>query len=184
MSNKNSHIDEEQLIDLLKSKDQKGMDILYNNYSLALFGVIHRITENKELSEDLLQDTFLKIWNNFSKYDPNKSRLFTWMLTIARNTTIDTCRTKKHQISQKIQTLDTNVNNINRLKQAHINTDQIGIKELVEQLNTKYMEVIDLLYFQGYSQSDASKHLDLPLGTVKTRIRTAIKILKQLTKEE
>ena len=99
---------EEELIYLLKNRDQSAFSYLYDNYSGALFGVIYKMVENRELAEDVLQEAFVKIWNNFSNYDNLKGRLFTWMLNLTRNLTIDTLRSKGYKKqSQKSKILRT-----------------------------------------------------------------------------
>ena len=72
-------IAEEELVSLLKNKDQKGFNILYNNYSGALYGVVNKIVQSTDDANDLLQDTFLKIWRNIDNYDPSKGSIFTWI---------------------------------------------------------------------------------------------------------
>ena len=78
---------EEELVLLLQNHDQQAFSYLYDNYSAALNGIIYRMVDNRELAEDILQEAFVKIWNNFSSYDTGKGRLFTWMLNITRNLT-------------------------------------------------------------------------------------------------
>jgi RNA polymerase sigma factor (sigma-70 family) len=172
-------ISEEDLIALLVSRDMKGIEILYDNYSGALYGIIHRIIQNDEVAEDVLQDTFLKIWNNFSQYDSTKGRLFTWMVNIARNQAIDKVRSKDFVNHSKNQQLDKTVSFIDINKQFSYNPDTIGIKEMVTRLDPEYRQIIDLIFFEGYSQSEAAEKLGIPLGTVKTRSRAAIMKLRQ-----
>lgn len=172
------NISEQELVTRLQNKDSSVLELLYANYSKALYGVIFQIVKDRELGEELLQETFLKIWTKSHQYDPKKARLFTWMLTIARNKAIDATRTVRFKGRSKIQSLDTDVTNDTYSPSIELNTDVIGIRELVKKLNTKYMQVIDLLYFQGYTQAETAEELDLPLGTVKTRIRTAVQLLK------
>jgi RNA polymerase sigma-70 factor (ECF subfamily) len=85
---------EDELIRLLKIKEPSAFSYLYDNYSGALFGIIYKMLDDRQLAEDVLQEAFVKIWNSFSNYDSLKGRLFTWMLNIARNLTIDTIRSK------------------------------------------------------------------------------------------
>lgn len=171
---------EEQLIELLKNGDTSAFSYLYDNYSGALFGIISKMITDKELAEDVLQEAFVKIWNNFSSYDPSKGRLFTWMLNITRNLTIDTVRSKSYKKQSKIQTTEISVtyasNNINENDKF----DSLGIRKQVTLLKEDQQQIIDLAYFDGFTQEEISKKLGIPLGTVKTRMRTAISILKKL----
>jgi len=170
---------EEDLVALLVNRDMKGMGILYDNYSAALYGVIYRIVQNDEIAEDVLQDTFLKIWNNFSQYDSGKGRLFTWMVNIARNQSIDKVRSKDFVNQSKNQPLDKIVSFVDMDRSASYNPDTIGLKEMVTKLDIEYRQIIDLIFFEGYSQSEAAEKLSIPLGTIKTRSRAAIMKLRQ-----
>jgi RNA polymerase sigma factor (sigma-70 family) len=177
---KHIKISEEDLISLLADRKTKGMEILYDNYSAALYGVIYRITRNDEVAEDVLQDSFLKIWNNFSQYDSSKGRLFTWMVNIVRNQAIDKVRSKDFVNQSQNQQIDMTVSFIDESKHPSYNPDTIGLKEMVNKLGTEYKQVIDLIFFEGYSQSEAAEKLNIPLGTIKTRSRTAIMKLREL----
>ena len=173
------NISEEALVALLVQRDMKGVEILYDNYSSALYGVIYRIIKDDEIAEDVLQDTFLKIWNHFLQYDPQKGRLFTWMVNIARNQAIDKVRSKDFANQSKNQSIDNVVSFIDLNRSSSYNPDTIGLKGMVEKLDKEYREIIDLIFFEGYSQSEAAEKLNIPLGTVKTRSRTAIMKLRQ-----
>ena len=172
-------ISEEELIALLVSHDMKGMGILYDNYASALYGVIFRIAQSDEIAEDVMQDTFLKIWNNFSQYDSAKGRLFTWMINIARNQAIDKVRSKDFINQSKNQPIDKSVSYVDKIRSASYNPDTIGLKEMVSKLDAEYKQIIDLIFFEGYSQSEAAEKLSIPLGTIKTRSRAAIMKLRQ-----
>ncbi len=172
--------DEEQLVQLLKSGDQSAFEYLYDHYSGALNGVIFKMISDQHLAEDILQEAFVKIWNNFSTYDSSKGRLFTWMLNITRNLTIDTIRSKSFKKQAKIQNSENAVsyasNNINENDKF----DALGIRKQTMLLNEGQKRVIDLAYFEGFTQEEISKKLGIPLGTVKTRMRTAISVLKKI----
>jgi RNA polymerase sigma factor (sigma-70 family) len=171
---------EEELVLLLKKRDQSAFSYLYDNYSGALFGVIYKILEDKELSEDILQEAFVKIWNNFSNYDSIKGRLFTWMLNITRNLTIDTIRSKGYRKQAKIQNSENTVDSISSNTNITESFDALGIRKHLTLLRQDQKQIIDLAYFGGFTQDEISKQLAIPLGTVKTRMRTAIMELRKL----
>lgn len=173
---KRTKIEEEDLIRLLVLKEKRGIEILYDNYSAALYGVIQRIVGNDEIAEEVLQETFLKIWNNFGQYDSAKGRLFTWMVNICRNLSIDKVRSKEFVNQSKNQSID-NVVSLLDYKSSY-DPDLIGVRDIVKKLEPEYRLIIDLLFFQGYSQSEAAEKLNIPLGTVKTRSRAAIQRLR------
>lgn len=163
---------ESELIHLLQQRGQQVYNYLYDNYSGALLSIIYNIVKDQELSNDVLQDVFVKIWRQIDTYDSSKGRLFTWMLNIARNTAIDTVRSKGFQNSQKNRELTESVYVSGGT--SEIQTDQIGLKKLVYQLKEDHRVLIDLSYFQGFTQDEISKMMNIPLGTVKTRLRTAL----------
>lgn len=175
---------QDELIILIRERNQKAFAYLYDNYSQALFGVIDSIINNQEESEDVLQNTFLKIWNNFDSYDTSKGRLYTWMLNIARNLAIDSTRSKHEKIKNKIQEATDFVYYKNNLYIDDMSHETIGLKRIVDNLKESHREIIDLSYYQGYTQEEISKKLNIPLGTVKTNVRQALLILRSLVKEE
>jgi RNA polymerase sigma factor (sigma-70 family) len=173
---------EENLVTLLKNKDLIAYNSLYDNYSSAIYGIISRIVPSEKIAQDLLQDVFIKIWKGIGGYDREKGRLFTWMLNIARNTAIDYTRSRQSIMDHKIQTLENSVYELNKQSYQLINTDVIGVKEQVVKLKEDYRILIELVYFKGFTQEETAKELNLPLGTVKTRIRAAIMELRQTLK--
>ncbi|MBS1495760.1 MAG: sigma-70 family RNA polymerase sigma factor [Bacteroidetes bacterium] len=171
---------EEELILLLKKQDTSAFSYLYDNYSAAIFGVITRMVEEHHLAEDILQEAFVKIWNNFNQYDSSKGRLFTWMINLTRNLTIDTLRSKGFKKQQKISQDEKSVINY---QDGGFNTakfDTIGLRKQLAILKPEQQIVIELAYFNGYTQEEIAKEIGIPIGTVKTRIRSAILELRKL----
>lgn len=148
-------------------------------YSGSLLGVISRIVQHTEIAEDLLQDTFIKIWNSTEYYDSSKGRLFTWMVNIARNLAIDKIRSKDFRNATKNQDIENNVDFIDAQKEITLNADTMGLKDMVTALKPEFNSVLDMVYFKGYTHVEAAEELNLPLGTVKTRIRMAIMELRK-----
>ena len=184
LANKQTY-SQDELIILIREKNQKAFSYLYDNYSKALFGVINSVVDNIEEAEDVLQKTFIKIWNNFESYDAAKGRLYTWMLNIARNLAIDSTRSKHEKIKSKIQSTSENVYKFeNNLRTEDTTHDTIGLNTILNSLKEDHKVIIDLAYFEGYTQEEISKKLNLPLGTVKTRVRQALLKLRELAKNE
>ena len=173
---------EEEMVELLLTANPQAFSVLYDNYSKALLGIIKKIILEEEVAEDILQEVFLKIWNNRSSYDASKGRLFTWMLNIARNCSIDYLRSKQNKFNEKIQRGEKSVNEINKTSGVETRVDHIGLKTVLNQLKEDHRILIDLVYFEGYTQDEISKKLDIPLGTVKTRVRAALITLREKIK--
>ena len=144
--------------------------------------MIQKIVGDEELAADVFQESLVKIWRFSKNYDPAKGRLFTWLLNICRNTAIDKTRLKSFQQSAQIQDIDSAVSMAADHPADEINTDLIGLREVIVKMEPKYRELLELMYFQGYTQQEISDRLELPLGTVKTRIRTAIELLRKWLK--
>ena len=172
-------IPEDDLVRALKAQETIAIQALYDMYSGALLGVITRIIQHAEISEDLLQETFIKIWNSANSYDSSKGRLFTWMMNIARNLAIDKLRSKDFRNANKNQDIENNVDFIDSQKKITFNSDTLGLKEMVVSLKPEFTDVLEMVYFKGYTHVEAAEELNLPLGTVKTRIRMAIMELRK-----
>ncbi|GAB2610069.1 sigma-70 family RNA polymerase sigma factor [Emticicia sediminis] len=174
-------IAEEELVSLLKNKDQKGFNILYNNYSGALFGVINKIVQSDDDANDLLQDTFLKIWRNIDNYDSSKGSIFTWMMNIARNLSIDRVRSADFRDSSQNISMEQNIiYQVDSEHQTVMDVDSIGLRKVVDNLKPEYRQLIELVYYQGYTQAEVSEEYGIPLGTVKTRIKAAVGSLRAM----
>jgi RNA polymerase sigma-70 factor (ECF subfamily) len=171
---------ETELVMLLKQRQQTAFSYLYENYSGALYGIILNIISDNELANDVLQEVFVKVWRQISTYDETKGRLYTWILNIARNASIDTLRSKGFQNNKQNRELTENV--YESAGSTQMQVDKIGLRKIVHQLKEEHKVLIELSYFQGFTQEEISKMLDLPLGTVKTRLRTALIQLRQFIK--
>ena len=146
--------------------------------------MIFNVVNDQEEAEDVLQNVFVKIWNNFASYDEQKGRLYTWMLNIARNMAIDSTRSKHEKVKNKIQEATDSVYHRNNLFTENHAHENIGLQNILGKLKEDQKEIIDLAYFQGYTQEEISQKLEMPLGTVKTKVRQAIITLRELTKNE
>lgn len=159
-------------------RDKAAFAELYDNYSAALLGVVLKITRNREIAEDVLQESFVKIWKNIDSYNEERAALFTWMLNIARNDAIDKIRTKAYRT--ETQNIEESVDIVDRDNNVELRQDSLDMKRLVAKLNPQQKEVIDAVYFNGYTHEEASEVLNIPLGTLKTRVRAAMKELRKI----
>ncbi|MFT6880201.1 MAG: RNA polymerase sigma-70 factor (ECF subfamily) [Arcticibacterium sp.] len=173
-------LEESKLLKMLKERSTAGFDILYQNYSNAIYGIIIRMLRDEDESQDMLQEVFLKIWNKIDSYDRNKGKLFTWMANLTRNLVIDRIRSadyKNHTLKNFVR--DDKVSVMDSEYNTTVKTDIIGLKGLTGQLKPNYQILIQKIYYEGYTQADLAEELDIPLGTLKTRVRAAIKALRK-----
>lgn len=172
----------ETLIVQFQKKDESAFESLYLMYQDSISGVIFNIVRDKEIAEELMQDVFIKAWHNAETYSSSKGRMFTWLLSIARNTAIDKTRSKDFKNAKQNLNADFFVDILENKTDLNRQTDAIGLKAFVEKLDHKCRKVIELLYFKGYTQKEASEILEMPIGTIKTRNRNCINELRQMLK--
>jgi RNA polymerase sigma-70 factor (ECF subfamily) len=179
-----SHSQEEQnLVNSLLKRDKEVIKSLYERYSAAIYGIISNVIPDEEAAKETLQDVFMKIWNNGDKYDATKGRLFTWMVQIARNVAIDTLRSSQFKKGSKTESLPNFVSNNAAHSEVQRERDS-ALRRVVHQLDESNRNIIELLYFEDYTQKEVSEELGIPLGTVKSRVRKAITQLREMLGDE
>jgi RNA polymerase sigma factor (sigma-70 family) len=171
---------EQELTSALKARDDQAFSYLYDHYSGSLYSIILQIVKSPEVAGDVLQEVFVNIWKKMESYDPLKGRLFTWMLNISRNASIDMLRSKNYQNSQKNREITDTVYGNDQVTETPI--DSIGLNKFLGKLRPEQRVLIDLAYFKGYTHEEISQIEDIPLGTVKTRIRNALLQLREYLK--
>jgi RNA polymerase sigma-70 factor (ECF subfamily) len=169
---------EDELLDGLRRHDEQAYSFLYDHYSKALFLVIFRIVPQQEIAEDILQEVFVKIWQNIQTYDASKGRMYTWMLNIGRNQAID--RTRSREFNNRAKTAELSQNVCIQGENLEREIGDAGLKRTLDVLNDQCRKLLELAYFQGYTHEEIAKIMDLPLGTVKTRIRTTMHQLRKI----
>jgi RNA polymerase sigma-70 factor (ECF subfamily) len=178
----NKTMTQEELLPLLLRKEERAFTQLYDMYSKSLFSIITNLIKDREEAEDVLQEVFVKIWKNIDTYNQSKGRLYTWMLNITRNTAIDKLRSKGYNNSQKNLSSDNFVHLLDDSNKLTNKIDSIGLRDFVNKLKPKCIQLIDLLFFKGFTQQEASDELAIPLGTVKTQNRMCMNDLRNFLK--
>ncbi len=169
---------QDELLIFVANKDERAFTYIYNMYSKSLFAVISNLVREREEAEDVLQEVFVKIWKNIDSYNASKGRFYTWILNIARNTAIDKLRSKGFNNSRKNLSSDNFVHLLDDSNKLVNRIDTIGIRDFVKKLKPKCIQIIELLFFKGYTQQEASDELEIPLGTVKTQNRNCMNDLR------
>lgn len=169
---------ESELIAALNQKTRDGAEALYDMYSRSLYIVIFRIVRHQETAKDALQNSFIKIWDHISQYDASRGKLFTWMVNIARNVAFDLLRSKRHKQYLRTGSIDDHEEKIEDSYSVTPNTDTIGIRHLLNELNANQRPIFELIYFGGYTHVEVAEELCIPVGTVKTRLKMGIDRLR------
>ncbi len=169
------------LVKRLKNRDVTALDYLFDHYSEALNGIIVRTLNHEELAQETLQDVFIKIWEQIDKYDSSKGTLFTWMYRIARNRAIDVRRSRDFKASQKS---DDITGFVDMFESSENKEDYIGLDKVLSEIGAMCKKLVQLNFFMGYAHAEIAKNEDIPLGTVKTRLRNCLKDIKAKLKHD
>jgi len=169
------HTTTDHIARLLKERDEKAIDLIYDNYGPNIYGYLFNMLGNASDAQDVMQDSFVKIWCHADSYEQSKSGLFSWMLSICRNTAIDCLRKKRTRRGHEIQNHKEFVYTVEQN-----NTDTIDILNHLDGIELKYKQIVDLLFFKGMTQQEASEALGIPLGTIKSRLRIALRELGKI----
>lgn len=164
---------------LLQEGEKKAIGYIYDKWADALYGLIYNICKDEAIAKDVLQDTFVKIWEKSDSYDPQKAKLFTWIYQIARNKAIDAYRRIKKSQTENIQKANFIVSNSRSDQQLY----HSELEEHISMLEPKYQEVLQSLFYEGLTHVEMSKKTGIALGTIKTRLRIALRELREIYNE-
>lgn len=164
----------QNLINQLKERKQDAFSKIYDLYSGAIYGVIIKICRSEVLAQEVLQDTFLTVWDKSHSYDENKASFYTWMYRIARNKSLNAMRNSEKHIIQ-----NENLGVYTTEEEVHDDDQLIEIKGSLNHLKPHHKKAIELVFFRGYTHREAYEEMDVPLGTFKSYIRQALKQLKE-----
>ena len=167
-----------QYIRQLQEGQKDALYALYQKYSGALYGVILRMCREEILAQEILQDTYVKVWKQIHTYDPEKGRFYTWAYRIARNTTLNALR-KENKL---IQTEDLSVYT-DKGEEEEIR-DYTQLNGVLRDLESHHQRAIELVYFKGYTHREAHEEMGVPLGTFKSYVKQALKQLRNAYQKE
>lgn len=177
VSKKMSTLLEKHIVELLQERDEKAISLLYDNYADTLYGVAYKVVKDEDLAQDIVQESFVKIWKKSDSYDATKAKLFTWLFRITRNTAIDKLRSINTKSDKEIQ---IDVSDVYNLGEQSIRPEFIDVKENLDKLEPKYRIVLEALFFEGMTQQEASDELDIPLGTIKSRLKIGLREMRKI----
>lgn len=174
--------DEAALLERLRGRDPDAMGVLYDRYSRITYSLIYRVVRNQSVAEDLVQETFIRVWNRIQGFDHQKGALGPWILTVARNRSIDYVRSVDGRMSANSLEVEKMENPavFSNFEGELMNMDRVrSLKVAFERLDANQRLVLELAYFEGMSQTEMASKLQKPLGTVKTWVRQALKALRE-----
>ena len=168
------------LILRLQRRDPQALAELYDRYGRIAYSLILRIVRDAGTAEDLVQETFLRVWNRVHGFDAEKGAIGPWLLAIARNRAIDYLRSSsgKERNALEFEETDHPALFTNMERDLLISDAARRVKTALQKLPENHRQVIELAYFEGLSQTEMAERMGQPLGTVKTWVRAALKHLR------
>jgi RNA polymerase sigma-70 factor (ECF subfamily) len=170
-----------ELLQRIHQREEAALLVLYHRYSSLVYGLALRVLQNPTPAEEVTQDIFLKIWQRPERWNPAAGQFSSWLLTITRNAAIDRLRRERHGQTQTLEQLEAH-GAATQTAEGQWYDGQL-LATLLEELPPEQRQLIELAFFQGYTHSELSEKLELPLGTVKTRLRSGLQKLRALWKQ-
>lgn len=171
--------DDIKIMQLIATRDQQALHSLYQRYGTAVYSLAYRVLQNVTLAEEVTQDTFLKIWEHKAEWDPEKGKLKSWLLSITHFTAVDRVRQERRQPSLHPASIEDMEDEVHMGGEGYWQ-DGTVLRMLMSQLSQEQIRLLEMAFFQGMSHSEIANVTQLPLGTVKTRLRGGLQRLRQL----
>ena len=184
--------EEREWMEQVQSGSRDALRKLYDRFKHILSGMIYKILRNREETEDLLQEIFVQAWQKADQYDPGRGTVYSFLATMARNKAIDRTRSRAFKNSEKDDyvinddeySFNLSTENPNPEESMELTERAVSVRKALAELNEKEREVLYISYFHGLSQSEIADKIEIPLGTVKYRMRQGmIKLRDMLDKD-
>jgi len=171
---------DEDLISLVEANDAEAFAVLYDRHNRAAYSLAYRMMGERQSADDLMQDAFLKVWRGAGSYRSERGSVRTWILSIVHNRGIDQLRSlaSRRRTQQKIEASAPRSQPSEAFTQSWRNSQREQVREALKTLPPEQLKVLELAYFSGYTHVEIARLLDLPLGTVKGRMRLGLKKIK------
>jgi RNA polymerase sigma-70 factor, ECF subfamily len=171
---------DENLISLVGQGDAEAFTTLYDRHGRAAFSLAYRVMGERQAAEDLVQDAFLKLWRSATSFRPERGSVRTWILSIVHNRGIDQLRSQasRRRTQDKIEASAPRSQPSEAFAEAWRNSQRDQVREAMNTLPPEQLKILELAYFSGYTHVKISGLLDVPLGTMKGRMRLGLKKMR------
>lgn len=174
-----------ELVDKLRARDPDAIATLYDRYGRLVYSLFLKVTQDRTVAEDLVQELFLRVWNRGGNFDANKGTLGVWILSITRNFAIDHIRSAQARFQTRLRSIEQTDPLSFSYKPAEperILDSERSVRQALSELTANQRRVLEMAYFEGFSQSEIAAKLQEPLGTVKSWMRSALIRLRSTVK--
>ena len=182
MTAPSQHVPDSALVERMVAGDEGALAALYDRYSGMLFAMLVRTLRDPQAAEEILQDLFLQLWRGAARFDAHRGSLPAWLMVIGRNRALSRLRTREHrEIPEDIEAFPANAvpSSVNLEDDAERSLLMEKLRTAMAALPTEQREAVELAYFEGMTQTEIAARTGSPLGTVKSRVRSAMQSLKQ-----
>jgi RNA polymerase sigma-70 factor, ECF subfamily len=171
---------DEELISLVGRGDAEAFAVLYDRHSRPAYSLAYRMMGEKQAAEDLLQDAFIRFWRSAASYRAKRASVRTWLLSIVHNRGIDQLRSlaSRRRTQEKIEASAAKSQPSEAFAQSWRNSQREQVREALSTLPEEQLKILELAYFSGYTHVEIAELLDVPLGTVKSRMRLGLKKMR------
>jgi RNA polymerase sigma-70 factor (ECF subfamily) len=171
---------DEDLLSFVGQGDSEAFTILYDRYGRAAFSLAYRVMGERQAAEDLVQDAFLKLWRSATSYRPERSGVRTWLFSIVRNRGIDQLRShaSRRRTQDRLEAFTPRSQPSEAFAETWRNSQRDRVRDALNTLPPEQLKVLELAYFSGYTHVQVSELLDVPLGTIKGRMRLGLKKMR------
>jgi RNA polymerase sigma-70 factor (ECF subfamily) len=169
-----------ELVERLRQRDPQALAELYDRYGRLAYSIILRVVRNAATAEDLVQETFLRVWNRAQAFDSGKGALGPWLLAVARYRAIDYLRSAGGRDRNALELEEVDHPSLfTEMESGLLAADSVrAVRAAMSRLSQHQRQVIELAYFEGLTQTEMAVRMDQPLGTVKTWVRSALRTLR------
>ncbi len=173
-----------RLIERLKNREVQAMTAMYDRFKRLVFSIAYQCVRDQAIAEDLTQETFFRIWNRIASFDAERGRLEPWVATIARNQAVDYLRSSRNAPQFSLDVVEPSAA-LFSVESGALRTERAElISKALLTLNPEQREVIELTHFQGLTQMEIAEYLKRPLGTIKSTVRSALRVLREAMRED
>jgi RNA polymerase sigma-70 factor, ECF subfamily len=171
---------DEDLISFVGDGDTQAFAVLYARHSRAAYSLAYRMMNGRQAAEDLTQDAFLKVWRAATSYRADRGGVRTWILSIVRNRGIDQLRSSasRRRVQDRVEATTDTWQPSEAFAETWRNSQREQVREALDTVPPEQLKVLALAYFSGYTHMEIAENLDVPLGTVKGRMRLGLKKLR------
>ena len=172
---------DEDLMALVEGEDSGAFAALYDRHIRAAYSLAYRMMGERQAAEDLAQEAFLEVWRAARSYRAERGSVRTWMLSIVHNRGIDQLRStaSRRRTQDKVEATAVLTQPSEAFAETWRNSQKVQVREALKVLPSEQLKVLELAYFSGYTHSEIAELLDLPLGTVKGRMRLGLKKIRE-----